>query len=121
MKNSEIHNNLKNSEIRDFLGKSMISIQNEEVGYTKRTVSRFDCEDVFEHAIKIAEIEIERLQHFIEIRKNLRSIISLIKMSGWDEWDVSDYVDMDLSGYMSFIGTETEHTELMKKLKANLK
>jgi hypothetical protein len=118
MKNSEIHNSLDKKEIRDFLSIGLVQLFEEEKK-NKRDCIFFDNGDMLEWGIKDAEAHIEYFKKYIEISKSKQAIIRLIKMNNWQEFDVSDETQKDLSHSLalSFIGTEEEYKNLLKQIK----
>lgn len=50
--------------------------------------------------------------------KMLSSLILLMKERGWEEFDVSDElgINRDINKYCSFIGTQNEYNDFIKKL-----
>jgi hypothetical protein len=116
MKNSDIHIGHKNKEVRDFLSEQLI-INGFQRNTNKKEIVPHQ-ENTLEWSIKDAEKQIEYFQRYIQNLKNLQAIEQLISTNGWQEFDVSDYVDKDVEdGWMSFIGTEEEYNDLIKILK----
>ena len=118
MKSSEIHNGLEKSEIRDFLSIGLLKLDKEE-NENKKESSNYNREVVLDWCIRDAEAQIKYLKKYIEINRGRQAIITLIKMNDWEEFDVSDETENDLkyNQWMSFIGTEEEHKELLKSIK----
>lgn len=117
MKNSKIHLGLQNSDLRDFLSISMVKNQEQEFNNKKQAYSS-NIGTVYEKLIKDCENEIEFHNKKLEILKERQSIITLMKMQGWDEFDVSDDTQKDL-GYilrMNFIGTSVEYDNFINSL-----
>ena len=117
MKSTEIHNGLDKKEIRDFLSIGLLKLYKEENENKKETFSYIDREEnVYDWCIKDAEAQIKFLKRYIQINRNRQAIVQLIKMNGWDEWDVSDETEKDLpySLAMNFIGTKEEYNYLLE-------
>jgi len=115
MKNSQIHLGLPNSDLRDFFSISLVKNCVEEFKNKKEIIEL----KVREWAIKDCENEISFHQRRLQLLKEKFSILTLIKMQGWDEFDVSDETEKDLwsngySTYMSFIGTRQEYDNFIK-------
>lgn len=122
MKNSEIHTGLEKKEIRDFLTMTLETIG--QKSFQKVTIpfdSQKNKEDPFEWSIKNAEQDILFWQHTLQILKEKSSIYQIIKMMGWNEFDVSEETEKDLPYWMCFIGTDVEHRELIKSIKKEKK
>lgn len=118
MKSSEIHNGLDKKEIRDFLSMQFVKLYEDEQ-QNKKVGVHTHYDDPFEWAIKDAEAQIEYLKKLIEINKSRQAILQVIKMNGWEEWDVSDETENDLQTKlkMNFIGEKTEYKKLLVDIK----
>ena len=120
MKNTEIHIGLENSSLRDFLSLSIIKYYKQE-GENKKPVTpyRSKGENAFEYSIKECENEINFQNKKLALLKELQAIITLIKIQGWEEFDVSDETerDPDYHQWMNFIGTQEEYNLFIKNLK----
>jgi hypothetical protein len=70
-------------------------------------------------AIKDCESEIVFHQRKLELLKEKQAVITLIKMNGWQDYDVSDWTENDGGHklHMTFIGTQEEYDNLMLELK----
>lgn len=101
MDNENIHNGLKNKEIRDYLSKT----RHKEYrgGYT-------DNVEWFEKQIKEFEVMLEHA-------KIVRAINQLIESNRWEEFDVSELIEWNHETYFSFIGTQEEYEMLIEKIK----
>tara|TARA_R100000541_G_scaffold57804_1_gene68243 strand:- start:475 stop:762 length:288 start_codon:yes stop_codon:yes gene_type:complete len=89
MDNKTKHENLEQSEIRDFLAK--------QVGYG------------YDGEVENVKAQIKKLEGDLEKAKASQAARDLIKINGWKEHDVSDDVDTYVSGeYFPFIGTDKE-------------
>lgn len=124
MKNTEIHQELSEKDLRDFLTKSLadnnlkrIAIGNDpKYAYTYKTTNNLIIG--LDRAIANSEKELKKVTLKIELYKKDRAICQIIEMKGWKEFDVSDYVIKDYEDwYLSFIGTEEEYENLESKLK----
>ena len=111
MKCSQIHEGLPQKEIRNFLGMAMVMAFEAECENKKKVVQHIQGGDTLEWVKEDAREQIKYLEKYIQNVNNKQAIITLIKNSGWEEYDVSDDVQND-TGYrlgMSFIGTEEEY------------
>ena len=118
MKCSKIHEGLPQKEIRNFLGMAMVMAFEAECENKKKIVQHIQDGDSLEWVKEDAREQIKYLEKYIQNVNNKQAIITLIKNSGWEEYDVSDDVQND-TGYrlgMSFIGTEEEYKKFMKDL-----
>jgi hypothetical protein len=115
MKNSEIHKGLPEENLREYLGMQLVELYGKSILNKKESIP-YNKKEPFEWGIRNSELEIEFLQRDIIIRKNISAVLRIISMNGWNEFDVSDHVEKDVDGWMSFIGTEKEHSELMSLL-----
>ena len=98
MKNKNIHNGLDNKNVRDFL--------------SKRTWYGFDGE------VEAIEKQINDLQEKLKKAKESQATRDLIRLNGWDEFDVSDEIeDYQRGEYFNFVGTKEEYKQLKKKMK----
>jgi hypothetical protein len=99
MKCVEIHNAFNQKEIRDFLAKA------------ERHVIHGDP--------KFIEAQIAALEKELEKARTGLAANQLLKVMGWQSFDVSDDVqDFGPGRYFSFIGTQSEYDELMSMIKA---
>jgi len=118
MKCSQIHEGLPQKEIRNFLGMAMVMAFEAECENKKKIVQHIQDGDSLEWVKEDAREQIKYLEKYIQNVNNKQAIITLIKNSGWEEYDVSDDVQND-TGYrlgMSFIGTGEEYEKFMKDL-----
>lgn len=93
MKNIDKHAALPSSNIRDFLGKQLGFGYEGEVENIKA---------------RIADLHIE-----LEAAKRSQAARDLIKLNGWEYFDVSDDVEDYKSGeYFSFVGTQEERDQV---------
>ena len=102
MENKDIHNELSEKEVRDFLSKQLKYEQDE-------------CE----HRTLIKDIEnhIEYWQKVLIHAKNYLAILQIIQSKEWKEFDISDDIHSDRNTYFPFIGTEKEYKSLIQRLK----
>ena len=124
MNNTEIHNNLPEMDLRDFLTKSLADnyIKRIEIGNDPKFASTYKTTNSpiigLDQVIVNRERDLEKITLEIAMYKADRAIYSIIEMKGWKEFDVSDYVVRDYNDwYLSFIGTEKEYENLESKLK----
>lgn len=119
MKNSKIHFGLENSDLRDFLSISMVKNYEQEFE-NKKPISPYrpNVENAFEYAIKDCENDIVYHNKRLQLLKEKQAIITLIKMQGWEEFDISDETEKDLEYTlrMNFIGTQSEYDALIGAL-----
>lgn len=97
----DIHNKLKDKEVRDFL-----AIRFVEEG---RACSWNIDTDYIEKQLK--ELQ-EQLKH----ANALKCIEHLIEINGWSPFDISVYVQYDEEDYIPFIGTEEEYRKMIERL-----
>lgn len=119
---SKIHEGLDKSEIRDFLSKSMVDILHQEADSSKvKRTPAFNREDPMQWAIDQANAEIDFWKFQLEKAIAKKSVIQLIKMNGWEEHDISDYISLENGKRFcpTFIGTDEEFKKLLEKLKGN--
>jgi G3E family GTPase len=120
MKNSQIHKELKDKEIRDFLAQQLVTLFDEEIKNNElKPIPHID--DVLEHLIQTTEQEIERLKKRLQIYRAKQAILQIIKKQGWNEFDVSDETEKDSlhMSKMSFIGTDKEYNHLLEIINGN--
>jgi len=118
MKNSEIHGGLKQKDIRDFLSRSLRNFMERLIDNSKNVVIPY-TDEPYVYAIQKAEQDIKSLTEQIEIYKGIQASLRLIKMNGWDEFDVSDETEKDKGTKlkMAFIGTQEEYEQLLETIK----
>lgn len=115
MKNSKIHLGLENEEVRNFLSLAMVRNYQQEFENKKQIEPYRPSEKTsFMYAISDCENEIKFQTKRLQLLKEKEAIITLIKMQGWEEFDVSDETEKDLEYTlkMNFIGTQLEYEEL---------
>ena len=113
MKNSKIHLGLPSEEIRSFLSLAMVRNYQEEFS-NKKLVEPYTSEKTsFMYAISDCENEIIFQNKRLQLLKEKEAICTLIKMQGWEEFDVSNETEKDLKYTlrMNFIGTQSEYEE----------
>ena len=115
MKDIDIHNGLPQQEIRDFLSQSILKTYVRE-RQNKKVEIPYIKEDTWQWSILDTEAQIAERQEYLKILKERQAIVLLIKNNGWQEYDVSDYVEASYSNesWMNFIGTEAEYKGFMK-------
>lgn len=112
MKNSKIHSGLENSVLRDFLSTSLIINFEMEFKNNKLIVPHNpNVDNAIDYAIKDCENDIAFYNKKLQILKERQAILTLIKIQGWKEFDVSDETEKDLvyTLKMNFIGTQSEY------------
>jgi hypothetical protein len=124
MNNTEIHNDLPEKDLRDFLTKSLADsyLKRMEIGndvkYKYQYKNTSDPILGLDQVIANRERDLEKITIEIATHKAERAVHEIIKMKGWSEHDISDYVVKDYDDwYLSFIGTEEEYENLLLKLK----
>lgn len=93
----------------------MVKTYEKDFNNKKEYVNYNPEENRFDYAIKDAESVIKFHTKRLEILKERRAIMELIKTNGWEEFDVSEISEQDLTDYkimMNFIGTQKEFDEL---------
>lgn len=108
MKNSLIHSGLENKILRDFLSISIMKNYQEELN--NREIYEPYKGDPIENAIINCEHRIVYNTKKLRLLKERQAILMLIKMQGWQEFDVSDYTEKstEYNAWMTFVGTEQE-------------
>lgn len=122
MKNSQIHVGLPQANLRDFFAISIEKNFKLECENIKEALPcRTKEESSFERAIKVCKNEIDFQNRRLQLLKEISAIHELIKMQGWEEFDVSDETekDIELKISMNFIGTKSEYDEFIGKLEKN--
>lgn len=112
MKNSKIHLGLENEEIRNFLSLAMVKNYQQEFGNKKQIEPYRPTEDgSFMYIISNCENEIKFHTKRLQLLKEKEAIFTLIRMQGWEEFDVSVETDKDLEYTlkMNFVGTQSEY------------
>ena len=113
MKNSEIHNGLDKEDIRNFIS--------ENIAKTYGSIGKVNINPPLDNGNDPWETIINREQHMVnyyserlKLYKELNSLLTIMKMCGWKEFDVSDSVirDSHYDYYLNFIGTDKEYYEL---------
>ena len=121
MKNSQIHKGLDKKEIRYFLSTSLVKLFQEQVDNANKIKIKIEIphdENPYEYSIKKLEQDIEYNTKQIEIYRGIQAVIRILKMNGWQEFDVSDETEKDNSHIlkMNFIGTQKEYDFLLTKI-----
>jgi len=94
MENNEIHKNLPEKELRDFLGKQL------------ELYEVYDSVEVAEKKLKDAKDHLERAKIF-------HALETIIALKGWQDIDCSDEIgDYFDIGYFPFIGTDEEFKKI---------
>ena len=102
MKNKDIHKDLFDKEIRDFLSKNL----------HKELMSGCLAD------INFIKKQIKELEELLIHCENYKALKTLIKTNKWEVFDVSDEVlSYDKNEYFPFIGTQSEYEALEKKIK----
>lgn len=117
MKSSKIHEGLDKKEIRDFISISIVKNYEIQCGL-KKEFTPYSHENPFENAVKNAEQEVVYWQSVLKISKEIVAIHEIIKMNGWNEFDVADETINDSSFRlkMNFIGTQLEYNNFIESL-----
>jgi hypothetical protein len=113
MKDNEIHKGLPEEEMRNFIS---ISISELLSPSEKPKIATYDESDPWRWHIENHKNEIIFSQNEINRLEKLRSVITIMKMKGWEENDCSDHVERTMNNghYRNFIGTEKEFKKFMK-------
>ena len=116
MKDTEIHNNLQDKEIRDFLASTLVDIwaKTKEV----KSINILNRVDMSPHqySYEFHLSEAKKHTELANLSQQTMAILSIIKSKGWDEFDVSDQVSRSDYNklYRNFIGTQEEHDKIFK-------
>lgn len=102
MNNKDIHNNLVDKEIRDFLSQEL----SKEHFCGKQDVIRI-------------EKQIKQLNEELLRAERGAAVDLLIKKQGWKLFDISYDVFYDEKTYFCFVGTEKEYIQLIKKIETS--
>lgn len=108
--NINIHDGLHQSEIRNFLSIQLMNAETRNATYRKNYVPQGHPYDTL---IYSAKEDIKELQNRIEYYETLKGIAALIKVMGWEEFDVSRETIPSDRKWMSFIGTQNEYDQLI--------
>ena len=116
----ELHSGLSQKEVRDFLSYSLAKSVHDERKDSKLKSPRL--EDGLDWSIANTQYELEYVQRTLDILKRRKAIITIIKMNGWEDWDVSDYtaINIDFDNWNGFIGTEQEYKSFLKNLRKKM-
>lgn len=120
---SNLHDGLLNKELRDYLSLAIVknfAEDNAVYEYQKSSAPVYSAyaRREIDYNIAVLEHEISCKQRFLEVKRNLSAIIQLMKMNGWEDYDVSDLVSKQARYSMchNFIGTAEEHEAFQKRL-----
>lgn len=115
MKDTEIHNNLPEKELRDFFSKSIRIQISSDVSMEQKKNYKLNENDPYFNTIENIKIDLIRLEKEKEKFENLRSIHRLMQIQGWTENDCSDWVSRTNGEKfcLSFIGTDEEFKKFM--------
>ena len=112
MKDTEIHNNLPEKEIRNLISNGIMKFQK-----TGERPKRVYSDKWYDNEIENTKSEIIFQQNELQRLENLKAIIQIMKMKGWEEHDVSDFgVSKTDWIWMSFIGTDNEYKKFERKM-----
>lgn len=126
MKDTEMHNNLPDKEIRDYFSTSLMDIYNKELELNK-TYNK-NKQDIYKIGVKkeklgyirkeitLNELDMVFYTERNKLLTNRLAISILIQQKGWDEFDVSDDIICTGENYMSFIGTKEELHEILEQI-----
>jgi hypothetical protein len=93
MDNKNIHNRLKDKNLRDFVAKSL------------------EENDVYT-SVENLEKELKECKEKLEKAKIRQALYLIIEKYGWEELDCSDEVFYDSKTYFPFIGTKKEYKQV---------
>lgn len=101
MKSEDIHNGLDKENLRNYLSK----------------LERTEAFQGRAGEIPYLEKELERIKERLIHCKNHEAIITMIKINGWELFDVEDFVPYNKDTYFLFLGTNKEFESLKKSAK----
>lgn len=107
MKNSEIHNNLSDKDIRNFISQMLHKINNEIISLRVKRDTTNICP--ITTTLNNEKLLVDYHSKRVELYEQLLSVIKIMKMKNWSEFDVSNVVLNDLNGYHPFIGNDNEY------------
>lgn len=118
MKNSEIHNGLPEKELREFLSNALVKNLTLEINARKIDVP-YNAKVPYDRDIKDIEQQIVFLNKKLELIREKSSLLHIIAIKNWDDFDISDETTNDLPYRYSrsFIGTKDEYEQLLLKIK----
>jgi len=99
MQNVNIHDDFEEKDIRDFLGRQ----------YQRTSMQALSG------SVEWIENEIARLQKQLKSVREHLAVKELLKMQGWEAFDISDEVPYNPDTYFNFVGTEQEYEALIEK------
>ena len=106
-KNSEIHEGLDQSEVRNFLAHQLA-----EAWGTNAQPKSLDLSpdsDPLDWAIQSAKNMKDLSERQIKNLEHKKAVLILIEKMGWEEFDVSEMTTKDMAWWWSFIGTKEEY------------
>jgi len=112
MKDTQIHEGLPEKEIRDFLSSSI-----NDLIFPEKTDDKLSFDNYgYSYSIAHCKQQIEFYQKELKRFESLSAVQTLVKNKGWEEFDVSEWVERtNLKGLCrNFIGTEEEYEKFMK-------
>jgi len=109
MKNSEIHEGLDHSEVRDFLAQQLENTW--MTAPTPKEMPSLNTMDTLDWAILSAKRARDLASAQIKNLEEKKAVDILIKKMGWQEFDVSEMTTKDMASWWSFIGTEEEYKQ----------
>ncbi len=124
MKDTEIHDNLDQKELRDYFSEALLNIylDMDKTQSTKLTKtqeiykeSANDIISICKRGLAIARMELRFNQEAVTQSEKKLALFLLTEERGWSEYDVSDYVTKTKYYCRNFIGTEKEHESFIKK------
>ena len=108
--NDHIHVGLPQSEIRNFLSKQLKDAQLRIINYVEGNEPQ---NHPFDTIIYRAKEDIKKLENRIVCHETIKGIVELMKIMGWEEFDVSNETISYNREWMSFIGTKKEYDNLL--------
>ena len=111
MKNSDIHQNLEQKEVRDFLSFQLSMTWNK---IEQEEMPSPNSMDTLDWAILSAKRARDLAAKQVEQAEQRKAIVILIDKMGWKEFDVSEMTIKCGIFWFSFIGTEEEYRQQFK-------